>query len=141
MQFVPIAKDLNLPLVLDDLLPRIIHCCYGDEWPQRIGGILGVRAVIAELPPVYILRCGSQLVHALLNVLRCLPGFAVAQKNIIKETLSHLIQRTLGMEQVCVHNHQGCLAQGQVPVQSTLITVFKAQHSIALVQFLHLSRA
>ncbi|CAD7696024.1 unnamed protein product, partial [Ostreobium quekettii] len=98
-QFVPIAKDLNLPLVLDDLLPRIIHCCYGDEWPQRIGGILGVRAIIAELPPVYILCCGSQLVHALLNVLRCLPGFAVAQKNIIKETLSHLIQRTLGLEQ------------------------------------------
>ena len=27
------------PAVLDDLLSRVLHCCYGDTWAVRLGGL------------------------------------------------------------------------------------------------------
>lgn len=30
------------PAALDELLDRVLHCCYGDAWATRIGGLAAV---------------------------------------------------------------------------------------------------
>jgi hypothetical protein len=37
------TSDGSGPLVLDDLLMRVLHCCYRDTWAARLGGLAGVR--------------------------------------------------------------------------------------------------
>lgn len=60
--------------MLDELLPRIVHCCWQDTWAARLGGAAGVRLLTFKLPASYLRYVSPQLVRALLTVSRFLPG-------------------------------------------------------------------
>ncbi len=68
------AERLGFPAVLDELLPRIVHCCWQDTWAARLGGAAGVRLLTFKLPASYLRYVSPQLVRALLTVSRFLPG-------------------------------------------------------------------
>ncbi len=68
------AERLGFPAVLDELLPRITHCCWQDSWAARLGGAAGVRLLAFKLPASYLRYVSPQLVRALLTVSKWLPG-------------------------------------------------------------------
>ena len=42
---VPKARQGHFPAVVDELLSMLQHCCFGDDWPTRLGGLAGVSLV------------------------------------------------------------------------------------------------
>jgi hypothetical protein len=43
--------------VLDELLARVIHCCYGDGWATRIGGLSALSLLAKKCaPPAHLLQ-------------------------------------------------------------------------------------
>lgn len=51
---------LPLPAVLDELYPRIQHCCCEDTWQARLAGAAAIRVLSVKLPHAYLRRhrCG-----------------------------------------------------------------------------------
>ena len=42
---VPEGRQGRFPAVVDELLSMLQHCCFGDGWPTRLGGLAGVSHV------------------------------------------------------------------------------------------------
>ncbi len=40
------ANVVPYPLVLDELMPRLLHCCYADSWQLRMGGVAALTMAI-----------------------------------------------------------------------------------------------
>ena len=38
----------GFPAVVAQLLAKLQHCCFGDTWPVRLGGLAGLEAVCAR---------------------------------------------------------------------------------------------
>ena len=36
------------PAVLDELLARVLHCCYSDTWPTRCGGLASLAFLTSK---------------------------------------------------------------------------------------------
>ena len=37
--------------MLDELLARVLHCCYSDTWPMRCGGLAAVSFLVDRRGP------------------------------------------------------------------------------------------
>lgn len=91
------ATMFGLPPVLDVLLPKIINCCFKDDWQSRMGGMVAVGVIIEKVPQNYLMHITPRLLHALLNVLRALPSYSVADRETVRELLKRLLQLALGL--------------------------------------------
>ena len=40
--------SIRLP-VFEQLLPRLLHCCYGSTWQAQIGGVMGLGALVGKV--------------------------------------------------------------------------------------------
>ena len=79
------VTDDSHPAVIDELLPRLIHCCYADKWPQRIGGVAAVALVVQKLPIAWLQSHMPDIVKAALAVLKHLPPHAsLEQAQLLK---------------------------------------------------------
>lgn len=82
------------PAVIDELMPRLIHCCYADKWPQRVGGVAAVSMVVQKLPMPWLQTHMPDVVKAALAVLKHLPSHAsLEQAQLLKSltTIMHLV--------------------------------------------------
>ncbi|KAL0051806.1 hypothetical protein WJX82_002492 [Trebouxia sp. C0006] len=89
----PSADDTH-PAVIDELVPRLIHCCYADKWPQRIGGVAAVSMVMQKLPITWLQSHVPDIIKAALAVLKHLPSHAsLEQAQLLKAltTVMHLV--------------------------------------------------
>ncbi|KAL3160164.1 hypothetical protein ABBQ32_010930 [Trebouxia sp. C0010 RCD-2024] len=87
------AKE-DHPAVIDELMPRLIHCCYADKWPQRVGGVAAVSMVVQKLPMPWLQSHMPDVVKAALAVLKHLPSHAsLEQAQLLKSltTVMHLV--------------------------------------------------
>lgn len=74
-------------------MPRLIHCCYADKWPQRIGGVAAVSMVVQKLPMLWLQSHLPDVIKAALAVLKHLPSHAsLEQAQLLKSltTVMHL---------------------------------------------------
>ena len=75
-------------------MPRLIHCCYADKWPQRIGGVAAVSMVVQKLPMAWLQSHLPDVIKAALAVLKHLPRHAsLEQAQLLKSltTIMHLL--------------------------------------------------
>lgn len=75
-------------------MPRLIHCCYADKWPQRIGGVAAVSMVVQKLPMPWLQSHLPDVIKAALAVLKHLPSHAsLEQAQLLKSlmTVMHLV--------------------------------------------------
>jgi len=91
-----VAAPLGLPHLLDDLMPRVLHCCWEDGWGARLGGVAAVRLLWRKLPAEYLTAWLPQLLRALMVVTRHLPEHSIPELTQINETLSGLIDKCYG---------------------------------------------
>ena len=87
------------PAVIDELMPRLIHCCYADKWPQRVGGVAAVSMVVQKLPMPWLQSHMPDVVKAALAVLKHLPSHAsLEQAQLLKSltTIMHLVIPQVG---------------------------------------------
>ena len=92
-RFLTSADDSH-PAVIDELVPRLIHCCYADKWPQRIGGVAAVSMVMQKLPITWLQSHVPDIIKAALAVLKHLPSHAsLEQAQLLKAltTVMHLV--------------------------------------------------
>ncbi|KAL0020642.1 hypothetical protein WJX79_010395 [Trebouxia sp. C0005] len=88
------STDDSHPAVIDELVPRLIHCCYADKWPQRIGGVAAVSMVMQKLPITWLQSHVPDIIKAALAVLKHLPSHAsLEQAQLLKAltTVMHLV--------------------------------------------------
>lgn len=92
--FLTCPADDSHPAVIDELVPRLIHCCYADKWPQRIGGVAAVSMVMQKLPITWLQSHVPDIIKAALAVLKHLPSHAsLEQAQLLKAltTVMHLV--------------------------------------------------
>lgn len=89
------ASQLGYPPVLDNLMPRILHCCWEDSWQARLGGAAGLRLLVFKLPADYLLCWCTSLLRGLLNVVKLMPEHSVAEKREVDSTLAALLRKCL----------------------------------------------
>lgn len=92
--------DLNMEPhhnVLQELLRRTMHCCYGDTWPMRLGGIAAIKALLPRLPEQLLGRAATFLLKALFAVLRALPDNAITEAEDVANVLFEVVRLVLKM--------------------------------------------
>lgn len=80
------------PMVMDELMPRLIHCCYADKWPQQVGGVAAVSLVIQKLPVTWLQNHIADAVKAALSVLKHLPAHAALERTKVLKALTSIMQ-------------------------------------------------
>lgn len=90
-----VAAKLGYAEVLDELLPRLRHCCWEDTWHARLGGVLGIGLLVEHLPSDYLSPWLPSLVRALLAVARWLPEHSLVERQLINATLKDLVTKCL----------------------------------------------
>ena len=53
---LPVGVEGSWPAALDELLARVLHCCYGDSWSTRIGGLSAVT-LLANRFVLSLMKC------------------------------------------------------------------------------------
>ncbi|KAL6768445.1 hypothetical protein ACKKBF_B39155 [Auxenochlorella protothecoides x Auxenochlorella symbiontica] len=83
--------------VVHDLVMRCVHCCYGETWAHRLGGIAGLQLLASRMPAATLQRPAVPLLRAVLAVLRTLPTHAAGQRRAITRVLTFVLRRCLGL--------------------------------------------
>ena len=98
----PAAAADAKPVVLDrygatvtDLAARALHCCYGGNWPSRLGGIAALECLVPRLPEAALPRLASAASKAVFAVLRILPERA-SEEAALGSVLRAILQRCGG---------------------------------------------
>jgi hypothetical protein len=80
----------HLQPVMNVLMKRLLHCCYGGNWRGLLGGLLGVSVLIKASPPLDFLAAHEPAItRALLHILRRLPEHAAV--NALEVLTRHLL--------------------------------------------------
>jgi transformation/transcription domain-associated protein len=80
-------------VVLDQLMPRVLHCCYGDTWPVRMGGVSALRLLLPRLPLDYMSAWLPATMRALYMVMRWLPEHCTNDAHEIQALLERIVSR------------------------------------------------
>lgn len=88
--------------IQQDLVMRAMHCCYGDSWPSRLGGIAALEALSKRVPQRWLVRAASYIIKALMGVLRALPDNAAQEQEEITAVLLDIVRRALDLPESAV---------------------------------------
>ena len=88
--------------VQQDLVMRAMHCCFGDGWPCRLGGIAALEALCKRVPQRWLVRAASYIIKALMGVLRSLPDNAAQEQEEITDVLLGIVRRALSLPETAL---------------------------------------
>ncbi|KAK3220283.1 hypothetical protein Dsin_014253 [Dipteronia sinensis] len=95
----------------EQLLSRLLHCCFGSTWQAQMGGVMGLGALVGKVTVETLRLFQVRIVRVLVYVLKKLPIYAIAEsrrrqvsrtgsESEVSELLEHLyhplIQPLLG---------------------------------------------
>ncbi|KZV22547.1 transformation/transcription domain-associated protein-like [Dorcoceras hygrometricum] len=66
--------------VFEQLLPRLLHCCYGSTWQAQMGGVMGLGVLIGKVTIEILCLNQVRIVRSLLYVLKRLPTYATKEQ-------------------------------------------------------------
>jgi hypothetical protein len=98
----PTAPDEPYLNIQQDLVMRAMHCCYGDTWPSRLGGIAALEALSKRVPQRWLVRAASYIIKALMGVLRALPDNAAQEQAETTAVLLDIVRRALDLPESAV---------------------------------------
>lgn len=88
--------------IQQDLVMRAMHCCYGDSWASRLGGIAALEALSKRVPQRWLVRAASYMIKALIGVLRALPDNAAQEQEEITAVLLNIVRRALDLPESAI---------------------------------------
>jgi len=66
---------------------QVIHLCWEDSWPPRLGGVAALRVLVEVLPPLWLQQWAVHTVRALLILAKQLPPHALSELEDVESTL------------------------------------------------------
>lgn len=93
------AISMDLPPVLDELYPMLLHCCHEDVWQARLAGAAAIKLLVSQLPPSYLRHWALPTLRGLLNAMRLLPEHCVMEMVELDEALTQFMRKCLFNEQ------------------------------------------
>ncbi|XP_075498359.1 LOW QUALITY PROTEIN: SAGA complex/NuA4 acetyltransferase complex subunit TRA1-like [Primulina tabacum] len=78
--------------VFEQLLPRLLHCCYGSTWQAQMGGVMGLGALIGKVTVEILCLNQVRIVRGLLYVLKRLPTYATKEQEETNQVLMQVLR-------------------------------------------------
>ncbi|EPS71616.1 hypothetical protein M569_03143, partial [Genlisea aurea] len=76
----------------EQLLPRILHCCYGSTWQAQMGGVMGLGALIGKVTLEILYHFQVNIVRGLVFVLKRLPTYATKELEETSQVLTQVLR-------------------------------------------------
>ncbi|CAI9110926.1 OLC1v1011036C1 [Oldenlandia corymbosa var. corymbosa] len=78
--------------VFEQLLPRLLHCCYGSTWQSQIGGVMGIGAMVGKVTVEVLCHFQVRIVRGLVYVLKRLPIYASKEQEETGQVLTQILR-------------------------------------------------
>lgn len=78
--------------VFEQLLPRLLHCCYGTTWQAQIGGVMGLGALVGKVTVETLCHFQVRIVRGLVYVLKRLPIYASKEQEETSQVLTQVLR-------------------------------------------------
>ncbi|KAK4773935.1 hypothetical protein SAY87_028954 [Trapa incisa] len=78
--------------VFEQLLPRLLHCCYGNTWQAQMGGVMGLSALVGKVTVETLCIFQVKTVRALVYVLKKLPIYATKEQEETSQVLTQVLR-------------------------------------------------
>ncbi|KAM7524076.1 hypothetical protein LguiA_013978 [Lonicera macranthoides] len=78
--------------VFEQLLPRLLHCCYGSTWQAQIGGVMGLGALVGKVTVETLCLFQVRIVRGLVYVLKRLPVYATKEQEETNQVLTQVLR-------------------------------------------------
>ncbi|XP_077231461.1 uncharacterized protein LOC143864410 isoform X2 [Tasmannia lanceolata] len=78
--------------VFEQLLPRLLHCCYGSTWQAQIGGVMGLGALVGKVTVETLCFFQVRIVRGLVYVLKRLPLHANKEQEETSQVLTQVLR-------------------------------------------------
>ncbi|KAJ4714223.1 transformation/transcription domain-associated protein-like [Melia azedarach] len=78
--------------VFEQLLPRLLHCCYGTTWQAQMGGVMGLGALVGKVTVETLCLFQVRIVRGLVYVLKNLPFNASKEQEETSQVLTQVLR-------------------------------------------------
>ncbi|XP_050292389.1 uncharacterized protein LOC126733218 isoform X1 [Quercus robur] len=78
--------------VFEQLLPRLLHCCYGSTWQSQMGGVMGLGALVGKVTVEILCLFQVRIVRGLVYVLKRLPTYASKEQEETSQVLTQVLR-------------------------------------------------
>lgn len=78
--------------IFEQLLPRLLHCCYGTTWQAQMGGVMGLGALVGKVTVETLCLFQVRVVRALVYVLKRLPTYANKEQEETSQVLTQVLR-------------------------------------------------
>ncbi|XXG86133.1 hypothetical protein AAC387_Pa11g1088 [Persea americana] len=78
--------------VFEQLLPRLLHCCYGTTWQAQMGGVMGLGALVGKVTVETLCLFQVGIVRGLVYVLKRLPVHANKEQEETSQVLTQVLR-------------------------------------------------
>ncbi|KAL8160447.1 hypothetical protein V2J09_001984 [Rumex salicifolius] len=78
--------------VLEQLLPRLLHLCYGITWQAQMGGVMGLGALVGKVTVDTLCHFQVRVIRGLLYVLKRLPVYASKEQDETSQVLTQVLR-------------------------------------------------
>ncbi|KAF1875106.1 hypothetical protein Lal_00007722 [Lupinus albus] len=78
--------------VFEQLLPRLLHCCYGLTWQAQMGGVMGLGALVGKVTVETVCLFQVRIVRGLIYVLKKLPIYASKEQEETSQVLTQVLR-------------------------------------------------
>jgi transformation/transcription domain-associated protein len=85
--------------VFEQLLPRLLHCCYGSTWQAQMGGVMGLGALVGKATVDTLCHFQVRAVRALVYVLKRLPQHANKEQEETSQVLTQVLRVANNVEE------------------------------------------
>lgn len=76
----------------EQLLPRLLHSCYGSTWQAQMGGVMGFGALIGKVTVEVLCLFQVRIVRGLVYVLKRLPMYATKEQEETSQVLTQVLR-------------------------------------------------
>ncbi|XP_049383285.1 uncharacterized protein LOC125847672 isoform X2 [Solanum stenotomum] len=78
--------------VFEQLLPRLLHCCFGCTWQSQMGGVMGLGALVGKVTVETLCAFQVRIVRGLVFVLKRLPVYATKEQEETSQVLTQVLR-------------------------------------------------
>ncbi|KAL8143397.1 hypothetical protein V2J09_016429 [Rumex salicifolius] len=85
--------------VLEQLLPRLLHLCYGITWQAQMGGVMGLGSLVAKVTADTLCHFQVKVVRGLVYVLKRLPVYANKEQDETSQVLTLVLRMVINVDE------------------------------------------
>lgn len=78
--------------IFEQLLPRLLHLCYGVTWQAQMGGVAGLGALVGKVTVETLCQFQVKIVRGLIYVLKRLPIYANKEQEETSQVLMQVLR-------------------------------------------------